>query len=415
MKSRRLSIVVLVLSLAGLVCGLGWWLHLRFSDGEAYAPRSTMRADPVGSKAFYDALVEYRGLRVSRNYTPFVQLQSFSSDATLLMLGADTRRLYNLADFDIVRDFVEAGGRLVIALDPSEVAYEHLEAEMDEDPAGDDEDRRIDSGEEEDSRDHRPFVRSFRDEDGFWADLAMAHGEHEGGRAARSEVADTNLPEEVPWREGGVVAFYDEEIWSPLYQIEEEVVAVVREFGKGSVVLMTDDYLFSNEALLQHRFSSFLVWMLGDQGEVIFEETHLGFSERTGMANLIRRYGLAGFVVAFLLCMLLVIWRGAAPLLPAFTPRSGADRIELEHSSEEGMGDLLRRSLSNAKMPAVAFAEWKKTFARNDSQRAFYAEEIAEAEALLAELKTAPRHKRKPLHTHLEIKNIMNRKKRRQP
>lgn len=411
MKARTLSLFVLFLSLAGLIYGMGWLLHLRFSSGDAYAPRSTMRADPMGSKAFHDALVDYEGLSVSRNFTPFDQLQSIPSDAALLMLGADAWRLSNLANYEIVRDFVKAGGRLVIALDAEQVAFQYLE--RDDGNVSEDE-KDAEEAEGADPDEDVSFIRRFKDDHEFWAELSMIHGEHEGGRAMRSEEADTLLPAEVPWREGGVIASFDEAIWTPLYRIEEEVVAASRQFGDGTVILMTDDYLFSNEALLQHRYSDFLVWMLGAKTEVLFEETHLGFSERTGIANLIRRYGLAGFVVAFFLCALLVIWRGACPLLPAFTARSGADRIELEHSSEEGLGDLLRRSVRYAEMPALAYAEWKKAFVKTEAQKNFYAQETAEAEKLLAEAASTPRHKQRPWETHLEIKKIMNRKKRRQ-
>lgn len=416
MRGRTFSIVVFLLALAGLIGGLAWLIHLRFESGNAYALRSSLRSDPLGSKALHDAYAELSGLLVSRNFVPLVQLRALPNDATLLLLNTGGRQLHQLADFAPVVDFVENGGRLVIALNPEQVAYQHLEDERGEDARTDKKDDSATSDDTDpaaEKQDTRFTRRSSEENESFWGGLALRHGAHAGGEASRAAVAAVALPERIPWREGGVLVEFDAELWSPVYQIEDEVVAAQRQLGAGRIVVLTDDYLFSNEALLKHRFTPLLTWVLGGQSQLIFEETHLGVAERAGVATLMRRYGLEGFALAFAGLMALVVWRGASPLLPPFGGRARDQLIRSEHSIEAGLGDLIQRSLPTGDLPRQAFAAWRQSFVRTSGDRRFYAAELDEIEALLRAQENLPARQRQPHATHLKIKSIINRKKRR--
>lgn len=410
MRGQRVSILLFLLALAGLIGGLAWLIHLRFESGRAYAWRSSLRSDPLGSKALHDAYAELPGLEVRRNFVPLVQLKTLPPDATLLLLNTSGWQLHRMADFPAVVDFVERGGRIVIAMNPERVAYAHLEDDAD---TGDEADEDEASPEARQREPLRHTRRSQEEDAYFWGELALRHGEHEGGEARRADSAATGLPERIPWREGGVLVEYDESIWTPIYQIDEEVVAAQRSLGEGSLVVLTDDYLFSNEALLKHRYPKLLAWALGGRAILIFEETHLGVSERSGVATLMRRYGLEGFALAFAGLMALVVWRGASPLLPAFDGRARDPVIRSEHSIEAGLGDLIHRSLPSSSMPQLAFAAWKQSFIRTEADHRFYAAELDEIETLLRAQESLPARQRKPQETHLKIKSIINRKKRR--
>lgn len=408
MRRQWLSVSLFLLAIAGLLGGLAWLIHLRFESGRAYAQRSSLRSDPLGSKALHDAYAELPNLRVSRNFVPLVQLPELPPGATLLLLNTGGGQLHPLADAGVVVDFVEKGGRLVVALDPGRIAYEHLEDEQ-ADEHGEEADTDTGTGGE-----HRSFTRRGHAEtDFFWKDLALRHGKHTGGEAERTASADALLPESLSWREGGVLVEFDADAWSPLYQIDDEVVAARRSYGAGEIVVLTDDYLFSNEALLKHRFPRLFAWVLRGKSELIFEETHLGVSERAGIATLVRRYRLDGFAIAFTCLMGLIVWRGAMPLLPPFGGRAEDRIVRPEHSIEAGLGDLLHRSLPPSALPKAAFEAWKRTFIRNEADRRHYAAELDEAETLLQAQESLPPRRRKPVETHLTIKSIINRKKRR--
>lgn len=407
---QRLSLTIFLLALAGLLGGLAWLVNLRFESGHAYALRSSLRSDPLGSKALHDAYTELPAFAVKRNFTPLVQLHPLSPDAALVFLNTDGRSMHRLANFDRIVDFVEGGGRLFIALNPNQVAYAHLD---DEDPPADDADGETDLDEGSEKSKPSSYVRRAGSEnDFFWGELALRRGDHEGGEARRATEAPPELPERIPWRGDGALVEFDAAIWTPVYMVEEAVVAAQRAFGAGRIIVMTDDYLFSNEALLKHRYPELLAWVPGGQSELIFEETHLGVAEPAGVATLIRRYGLEGFALAFAGLMALVVWRGASPLLPPFAGRTQDQVVRSEHSLEAGLSDLIRRSVPPKALPRQAFEAWKQSFVRTKADERFYAETLSAVEALLQTQEALPTRQRKPGETHLKIKSIINRKKR---
>ena len=412
MKRGWFSVVLLSVSLIVLMVGLSKLVELRFESGEAYPVRSSLRPDPLGSKVLFESYDAQPGLTVSRNFAPFKQLNDLSPDAALLLLNVLGWDLYHLALYDSVQTFVEGGGRLVVALNADQVAYRFVEMEEESGPDSEDatesEEDSVDDEEESDATFRR---KPGTEEKHFWGELSLIHGEREETVVQRVGGDFSDLPAELPWRQGGTLEDLGEE-WIPVYAAEDEVVAALRQFGEGSIVVLTDDYLFSNEAMLKHRFPDFLIWILGGKGTVVFDETHLGVTESVGIATLIRRYHLSGFFVVLILFLLLVVWRGASPLLPPYARGAAENMILADHSSQAGLGDLVRRSIPVADMPREAYRKWKSTFIKSTTDQQFYADQLAEVEAVLTEQASTSSLRSRPLQTHLRIKSIINRKKR---
>ena len=86
MELKLVSAVLFVVALLGLAVGLGWLINLRFESGEAYPVGSTVRADPMGTKALYESYADLAALEASRSYVPFDQLESLPNDAALVLL-----------------------------------------------------------------------------------------------------------------------------------------------------------------------------------------------------------------------------------------------------------------------------------------------------------------------------------------
>lgn len=84
-----------------------------------------------------------------------------------------------------------------------------------------------------------------------------------------------DLPEKLLWRSGAVMLRLDK-AWRVIYARGAEAVLIERAYGRGSVVVATDTFFASNEALRDERQSGLLAWLIGPSRRVIFDETHLG-------------------------------------------------------------------------------------------------------------------------------------------
>jgi hypothetical protein len=127
-------------------------------------------------------------------------------------------------------------------------------------------------------------------------------------------------------------------------------------------VLATDSFYVSNEAMRTERAPDLLAWLTGSKGEVIFDETHLGVVERTGIAVLARRYNLHGAVIALIALALLFIWKNSVSFVPRTVHTKVAEPV-LGRESAAGFENLLRRSVPERGLLQACLDEWHKTTA----------------------------------------------------
>src|SRR5258705_11717339 len=100
----------------GFLFGLIPLFNLRFESGENYPAYSSLRSDPLGSKAFYESLDQL--LPARRHLQPLSRLGG-GREATLFWLGQDTTE-FRLGPNEIqsLEAFLQSGGRAVCALLP---------------------------------------------------------------------------------------------------------------------------------------------------------------------------------------------------------------------------------------------------------------------------------------------------------
>src|SRR3954468_21068668 len=115
--NKRLSILLLLLVLAGFGYGLKILFQARFEAGDIYPEYSSLRSDPVGSKALYESFAA--AVRTERNYKNVLD-PDFGPGTTLLVLGLNPGGFrMSSADMKQLDGLLAKGGRLVIALLPS--------------------------------------------------------------------------------------------------------------------------------------------------------------------------------------------------------------------------------------------------------------------------------------------------------
>jgi hypothetical protein len=337
---KRPVLFLLVLAAGGFIFGVVHLFNLRFKAGDVYPKYSSFRADPLGAKAFFESL--QRLVPTSRHLERWSKLGEGRA-TTLLYLGAEPDNLkFHKHELQNLETFVGSGGRLVIS----------FVAQYKKRPV-----TRPGAAPEE-------SLIAGEDRWGFnfqHAHLAKTNDQYQHARARRAG-EDPLLPAEMVWHSG---IYFDNlhGAWKVVYAISNDLpVLIERSFGDGQIVLCTDAYLFSNEALLGERHASLLSWVIGPARRVLFDETHLGVREEPGLATLFRRYRLHTLMAALLFVALLFIWKSSDTLVPRLDDLQPAAAAAVTgRGAGAGFVNLLRRNISRVELINVCIEQWKRT------------------------------------------------------
>ena len=136
-----------------------------------------------------------------------------------------------------------------------------------------------------------------------------------------------------------------------------------RPYGKGSIVLVADSFLLSNEALRSERQSRLLSRLFSGPPTIVFDEEHNDIREHPGIATLVRKYRLHGLVIGLLLLALLFVWKNVVRFVPAYAIAEADRDVVTGKESGEGFVNLLRRTIAPSALLDTCMAEWRKTFA----------------------------------------------------
>ncbi len=325
--------VVIALFLFGII----YLLMLRFSSGDVYPRYSSLRTDPTGTKAIYEALEICCDFQMQRNHEPFSRTKN-KFDSAFLVLGMEPVALASVPEIvaEDVNYFINNGGRMVISLynPPKEKGALSL------------------------PDDETSEVLDLGD---LWGVRLFSEKKVTGGAYLTRDFRNSGLPSSIPVH----TSLYFQTIhkdWKTIYQRSQHPFLIERKFGRGSIVLSAESYFLSNQAMAKEPQPSLLVWMVGNKKSVIFDEYHHGIASDSGVMYLARKYDLEWFFLAFVLLALLFIWKSAAPLVapeqePVIIPQSGKESVA-------GLTNLLRRNVPEKLLLSVSFSEWQKSAKR---------------------------------------------------
>jgi len=340
-----------------LIAGVTILFSLRFRAGDIYPPYSSLRSDPLGTRILHDSLHGLPGVAVSRNREPHLDLLD-APETTLLFLGFHPRMGKPIPE--VIPDLAWRGTRVIVAFHPqrtqggarSGFRWEVSEPEDGAEPGAPSLFVPID-----------PLAEEILD-----TGLRLSHAPAGSLPPTADEVALAQPAGglagtgPIPWRshlafEIDLVPEDGEPTWQVLYTLGGRPVAVERAWGEGSLVLLTDSYLFSNEAMVVDRRPQVLSHLLGGNPALVFDETFHGVTRKPGVMGMIRRFRMQGFLSGLLLLALLYIWNQATALVP---PPAGEELAALNGGmpSSKGFDALLRQHLPPAKLLDACAGEW---------------------------------------------------------
>lgn len=395
-RAERLYIVLLIGLVVAFMAGTWLLMVLRFERGDVYPAYSSLRSDPLGTRAFFDSLASFEDYRVSRHMRPLKVLKA-NGDAALFILGVSLHRsnVVLREEAEALETFMHAGGRVVITLLPKPgIAGEEDEqcdcTDTDQGPeAGSpnpeeplQEDNGGDTSEHDDglAEERRPTETARRVElealkpdyttlKKQWGISTASRTRDDSGDGALEEYAiarSGGLPRTISWHSN--LYFKDPEpAWKTLYAVADEPVMVERSVGKGSLVLATDSYLLSNEAMKSERLPGLLLYLVGRHSQIIVDETHHGLQQHEGVIGYIRAHRLHWILIAILTVAGLFVWKNAVPLVPPGSRRSSADpsKSAQTRNATQGLANLLRRNIPPKRLLEICFEQWEKAFKKN--------------------------------------------------
>lgn len=412
---------IMVAMAVGFVAGLVQLFTLRFEASDVFPGYSSMRADPLGARALYESLDRLETVSARRHFEGLDKLGG-TADTTLLLLGMyPARGGVKMAQWEIdeIEKVAKNGGRVVVTFVPiAGRADMSLVMEMDEQATGKSRSPgRRGSRDDEDETEVSPFAGGvpvymtkqwgFRFKfDFFQTNLFETASFPEATRVVDGEAVPATLTLHS-------AMYFDEldPLWRVIYERDDRPVLVERAFGRGSVVLVSDGYLLTNEALTRDRQPDLIAWLMGDNTDVVFDETHLGVVEPTGFMILARKHRLHGLFIGLAVIGALYIWKNSVRFIP---PTDDDDRHATRMDIAEGrdaaaaLVNLLRRTIPPSEILAACVGEWRKSHPRNAQGGRARVEKI---EQVLIEEQSFPPRQRNPVGAYQRISRILKERK----
>ncbi len=400
---RHLPILLLVACAVFFAATLYFLLKSRFEVGDVYPPASSLRSDPLGTMIFYESLAALPDLRVERDHSPFNRLPD-GNGTTYLHLAADHYSWTNLSaeTYRIIEQFLLEGGRLVITLTPNYATIADPEEEKAKNKKDSEKESDKDTEEKEDKdpkeSDKDDTKHSYVSLEEKWG-LLLERPERKEKRQQAFDVKNISplpLPSTLQWH-GDIVLKDPSAAWQIIYNGPEGPVLAEMKRGPGQVVIATDSYFVSNEALVRDRSPELLAWLIGPNHHVVFDEAHLGIMESPGIAALARKYRLLGGAAALFVLAALFIWKNSSRLAPLRQPADFAPDQITGRDAASGYVALLRRNIPPDRILDACLDEWQKSFAHGTK---FSAQDRAKIEDIISQENARPPRERDPVKTY---------------
>jgi hypothetical protein len=350
-KNRVFNILLLLLVAGAFLYGIAHLFALRFQTGDVFPPYSTLRGDPLGAKVLYDSLQALPEVVVERNEKP---LGRFVTGETTTLFYLGTKSYYwPEKEIEALEKIASTGGRVVICLHPEKTEMRLVPQRPDKSPTKNGSPSPTPEEPPEKVFDRQQLAQRWK--------FQIHYSKDSDDESPATNLIDAGLEPEVPWHSA---MYFDSVVdpWRVVYAVDGRAVIIEGRFGAGTVVLASDSYFISNEAMVAARKPALLSWLAGNARRLVFDETHHNIFEQPGIANLLRKYRLHGLIVGLLLLAGLFIWKSAASFLPREPADEEAKAMVAGRDAYSGFTNLLRRGLPPADLLSACVAEWRKSF-----------------------------------------------------
>jgi hypothetical protein len=387
--SGKGKLIIIAFIAVALLTAFGLWqlFALRFEQGDMFPPYSSLRSDPLGCKALFQALERSTGLEVRRNFLDRDKLKG-AQGRTIYWLGAD-ETLLNVSSDGQAKDLealAREGNRLVIAFGKGKGRPAVAKKKVGESNVKDSADKQTKEA---------PSTQLSASSVGAWG-VEIGSFDPPAGKVGMRPQAGLvspafELPATIPLHSRSHFRG-DGKKWRPVYSYGDRAIVLERTVGRGSIVLLADPYLFSNEALRSDRSPGLFAWLQGANRNSLFEESHLGVYDTPGVMTLVKKHRLVPFLLALMTLAALYVWKSAVTFQTAATEKERLEGGVRDNFS--GLVNLLRRNIAPGELLNTCFREWFKSFSSEIKRSPDLAREL---QAFIDDDMAKPAGKRDPV------------------
>jgi hypothetical protein len=403
---KNFPMLALALGATLFAAGVIYLFRLRFEAGDVYPAYSSLRADPLGTMALCESLAKLPGVTVRRDLSETSKLPE-ERNTTYLHLAAEIYD-WGWMPVDVLNDmeaFATRGGRLVVTMRPV-TGPDHFPIPpafpitTTNTAATNAPTKRLarkkSNAKPGESLNQVSLQKRWGVEFGREKLKAGANDVYEPAEVVNQ--TDLPLPPSLDWHSALVLTNLDR-AWRTIYAHGKNAVVAERKFGRGSVVIATDSYFVSNEAMGKDRQPELLAWLIGNSEQVVFDEAHLGVTETSGVAVLMRKYRLTGVIGGLALLALLFIWKNSTSLVPPYADAPAGGYIAGK-DARAGFVNLLRRNIAPRDLLDVCFNEWTKALLHRRNLRIAG---VDQAQTVMEAQRALPPGARNPVRAYQEI------------
>jgi hypothetical protein len=398
----KLLIIAFIAVLLFSAFGLLQLFTLRFEKGDVFPPYSSLRSDPLGCKALFLALEHAAGLDARRIFRDLERLKGFPG-GTIYYLGAGEELLHASSDREVrkLEALAGEGNRLVIAFGTLRGRQSAATGKVDE--------ADMDGAREKEAK-PAETPHSSTGRGGVWGLEIVAFDPPPAPLKSRPlallSAPAAELPPAIPlFSPHGFKG--DGKLWRPVYSYGERSIVLERAVGKGSIVLLAESYLLSNEAMRNDRFPGLLAWLQGAGRRALFDESHLGVYDNPGVMALIKKHRLVPFTLALMALAALYVWKSAVPFASITVPVKERTGVGVRDNFS-GLVNLLRRNIAPGELLTACYREWSRSFSREFRNDPSLGEKVR---AIVSCDAARPVGKRDPLARYREIARILEKKR----
>lgn len=407
--------------MVGLFCfSMANLFLLRFKTGDIYPPYSSFKTGPMGTKALFDSLALLDGINVTRSFVPAEQIKNPQNTSIIIAgLKSGPRLFVSQKEYEDIERLTNSGCRLIIALTPVlSSCFENPSSKTDMKPPENQEEK-TQKKKTNDSQDPKPIDLFEK----LGITIHRTHFTEKGQYASPSTAAtvpDSLTP--TPWQQ----AFWfkpNSPYWETIYSIQSEEPVIIEKkkiLGNGSIVLLADAYIFSNESLKSDNNSELLSWLLGNKKRILFDEYHLGVQKNPGISSLFKKYGLYGPAALFSIFIILVVWKQSAVLVP---PDEREELDSLNNSGNQnmqtkdhmsGLTSLLKQHIPKKQLIPQCIEAWKNAFVMDNQASQKYARQYEKInDAFGGSQEKTRTAKTSQTDTYIQICHILSKKEKR--